>query len=201
MDDLISGYRKFRQERWPEQQKLYERLAEGQQPKTLVIACADSRVDPSSIFSASPGELFVVRNVANVVPPPEQGEGLHGTAAAIEFAITELKVERVLVMGHARCGGVAAAIDRSLAAGKVYLDDWVALLEEAVERCKGHDAPINSAVEREGVRLSLERLAQYPFVQERLAKGDLKLEGAIFDVATGELERMDPNSTEFVDVS
>ncbi|MCR6644262.1 MAG: hypothetical protein NVV62_06965 [Terricaulis sp.] len=107
MQHLIDGYRTYRAQRWPELQALHKRLSErGQSPKTLVIACADSRVDPATIFNCGPGELFVVRNVANLAPPCEHGPvGLHGVSAAIEFAVTQLKVKTILVLGHAQCGG------------------------------------------------------------------------------------------------
>src|SRR5690606_6163090 len=109
MEYLLEGYRTYRRKRWPELQARHKDLSErGQAPKTLVIACADSRVDPATIFNAGPGELFVVRNVANLAPPFEQGSGLHGVSAAIEFAVLQLKVETILVLGHAQCGGVAA---------------------------------------------------------------------------------------------
>ena len=197
MERLIDGYRRFRRTRWPEQRDLFEKLAEGQNPRLLVIACCDSRVDPASIFQVSPGELFVVRNVANLVPPFNQGPGLHGTAAAIEFAVNHLRVSTILVLGHGRCGGIAAALDHSIAERTHFIHQWANLLEPAVERCSQVEGDRAAAVERAAICLSIERLKEYPFVAERLAAGDMGLEGAIFDVATGVLEILDMETGEF----
>src|SRR4029077_16740042 len=122
MNRLIEGYRAFKAGRWPEERAHYEELAKkGQNPEYLVIACSDSRADPATIFDASPGELFVVRNVAGVVPPCETDRSYHGTSAAVAFAVLQRKVHNVLVLGHAQCGGVAAALDRKLVAGVPFL--------------------------------------------------------------------------------
>jgi carbonic anhydrase len=193
MDQLLAGYKRFRARRWIEQRALFEHLAEGQQPRILVIACSDSRVDPAQIFDVAPGELFVVRNVAALVPPCEQGEGLHGTSAAIEFAVEGLGIKTILVMGHARCGGVAAAIDRgrwgtkkSQPTSKMsFVNAWIDLLAPVVEALQGADL---KATERGGVELSLSNLMTFPFVETKVANGTLNLEGARFDIATGELD-------------
>jgi carbonic anhydrase len=193
MDQLLSGYQRFRARRWIEQRDLFTHLAEGQKPRILVIACSDSRVDPAQIFDVAPGELFVVRNVAALVPPCEQGEGLHGTSAAIEFAVEALGVKTVLVMGHARCGGVAAAIDRgrwgtksgAAAAEMRFVNAWIDLLAPVVEALQGADLP---STERGGVELSLRNLMTFPFVASKVAAGVLTLEGARFDIASGELD-------------
>lgn len=192
MDQLLAGYKRFRARRWVEQRELFEHLAEGQTPRILVIACSDSRVDPAQIFDVAPGELFVVRNVAALVPPCEQGEGLHGTSAAIEFAIEGLAIQTVLVMGHARCGGVAAAIDRgrwgtksSAGTSKMgFVNAWIDLLAPVVEGLQGAD---QKATERGAVELSLANLMTFPFVADKVQAGTLNLEGARFDIATGEL--------------
>jgi carbonic anhydrase len=193
MDQLLAGYKRFRARRWVEQRELFEHLAEGQTPRILVIACSDSRVDPAQIFDVAPGELFVVRNVAALVPPCEQGEGLHGTSAAIEFAVEGLGIKTILVMGHARCGGVAAAIDRGRwgtkasagAASMRFVNAWIDLLAPVVEKLQGADLP---STERGGVELSLANLMTFPFVAEKVIAGELNLEGARFDIATGELD-------------
>jgi carbonic anhydrase len=193
MDQLLAGYKRFRARRWVEQRELFEHLAEGQKPRILVIACSDSRVDPAQIFDVAPGELFVVRNVAALVPPCEQGEGLHGTSAAIEFAVEGLGIKTVLVMGHARCGGVAAAIERGRwgtkssgpATNMTFVNAWIDLLAPVVEALQGADL---KATERGGVELSLANLMTFPFVAQKVADGILNLEGARFDIATGELD-------------
>ena len=193
MDQLLAGYKRFREQRWLEQRELFEHLAEGQTPRILVIACSDSRVDPAQIFDVAPGELFVVRNVAALVPPCEQGEGLHGTSAAIEFAVDGLGIKTVLVMGHARCGGVAAAIERGCWGTKSsaptstmrFVNAWIDLLAPVVEALAGADL---AATERGAVELSLRNLMTFPFVADKVALGIVNLEGARFDIATGELD-------------
>jgi len=190
MDRLLEGYRAFRAKRWPYEKAHYEELAEGQRPSFLVIACCDSRVDPATIFDAKPGELFIIRNVANLVPPYEPGAGLHGTSAAIEFAVRKLEVSTILVMGHAQCGGCMAALDHTISQDMVFLQPWVALLEPAVERVV-HEADPQTALERESVKVSLENLRAFPFIAEAMRTRGLKLQGARFGVADGRLELLD----------
>lgn len=200
MKRLLEGYRAFRAGRWPVERAHYEELAKrGQNPEYLVIACSDSRADPATIFNASPGELFVVRNVAGIVPPFESDKSYHGTSAAIAFAVLQLKVRNVLVLGHAQCGGVQAALDGKLAAGIPFLGHWIELLRPALE----HSAHIDDtharhvAMERDCVRLSLDNLMAFPFVAERVKAGSLVLHGARFGIANGELEVLDPVTGEF----
>jgi carbonic anhydrase len=197
LDRLIEGYREFRSGRWPDERKLYEALAADQRPETFVISCCDSRVDPATIFNAKPGELFVARNVANLVPPFEEDGTHHGTSAAIEFAVKALKVSSILVMGHANCGGVSAAIARTELRPGSFLSEWIKLLEPAVERCGGDHENRNTAVERESVKISLERLMTFPFVAEAVRMRGLKLYGARFGIADGKLEMLDPDTGEF----
>jgi carbonic anhydrase len=199
MDDLLEGYRIYREQRWPELRELHQRLAErGQAPKTMVLACADSRVDPATIFNASPGQLFVVRNVANLAPPFEQGAGYHGVSAAIEFAVTALKVETILVLGHAQCGGVAAALDDRPRNPNSFLDAWVGLLDPAKSRIRGGcEGSPHTALEYESIRVTLENLATFPFVADAIESGRLKLAGARYGVADGGLELLDSASGAF----
>ncbi|MBV9570932.1 MAG: carbonic anhydrase [Alphaproteobacteria bacterium] len=196
MDRLIEGYLEFRRTRWPEERAHFAELAKGQRPEFLVIACSDSRADPATIFSANPGELFVIRNVAAIVPPYEPEESTHhGTSAAIAFAVLQLPLRGILVMGHAQCGGVAAALDNRVAEKIPFLSSWIELLEPARQRTVHvHDhAARHTEMEREGVRLSLERLMTFPFVAERVRAGTLALHGARFGIADGQLEVL--NST------
>lgn len=190
MQHLIDGYRTYRAQRWPELQALHKRLSEGgQSPKTLVIACADSRVDPATIFNCGPGELFVVRNVANLAPPCEPSPvGLHGVSSAIEFAVTQLKVETILVLGHAQCGGVAAALQQRPRDPNSFLDAWISLLDPAKARIQGHNGSAQTALEYESIRVTLENLMTFPFVAAAVEDGALKLEGARYGVADGGLE-------------
>ncbi|MBA2770883.1 MAG: carbonic anhydrase, partial [Sphingomonas sp.] len=132
---LIDGYRRFRHARWPQEHQRWAELADGQSPKVMVIACSDSRVDPAEIFDTRPGEMFVVRNVANLAPPYETTRGLHGVSAALEFAVTQLEVEEILVLGHGSCGGCAAALtgqfDGAEPGDGHFIADWVRLLHRA----------------------------------------------------------------------
>jgi carbonic anhydrase len=188
MDHLIEGYRIYRQKRWPELRALHRDLAErGQSPKTLVIACADSRIDPATIFNADPGELFVVRNVANLAPPFEEAPGFHGVSAAIEFAVKQLKVETILVLGHAQCGGVAAALEDRPRDPHSFLDAWISLLDTAKSRIPENGDRI-SELEHESIRVTLENLATFPFVQEARRTRGLNLIGMRYGVANGDLE-------------
>jgi len=204
MKQLIDGYRAFRSGRWPVERAHYEALAKrGQNPDYLVIACSDSRADPATIFDASPGELFVVRNVAGVVPPYETDHSYHGTSAALAFAVLQLGVHHVLVLGHAQCGGIQAALDKKLVEGVPFLEHWVDLLEPALE----HSAHISDsherhvAMERDCVRLSLDNLMTFPFIAERVKAGMLALHGGRFGIANGELEVLDPETGDFVAVT
>ena len=193
MEHLIEGYRIYREKRWPELRALHRRLAErGQSPRTLVIACSDSRVDPATIFNADPGELFVIRNVANLAPPCEDGkQGYHGTSAAIEFAVTKLYVETILVLGHAQCGGVAAALSKEPRDPSSFLDHWIDLLEPARARIEGCSGDAAEALEHESIRVTLENLQTFPFVRRAIAEHGLKLAGARYGVADGSLEVLD----------
>jgi len=190
MEHLIEGYRVYREKRWPELRALHRRLAErGQSPRTLVIACSDSRVDPATIFNADPGELFVIRNVANLAPPCEDGkQGYHGTSAAIEFAVVKLYVETILVLGHAQCGGVAAALSKDPRDQSSFLDHWIDLLEPAKARIEGCSGDPTEALEHESIRVTLENLQTFPFVRTAIAEHGLKLAGARYGVADGSLE-------------
>jgi len=203
MEHLIKGYRAFKAGRWPDERTQYEELAKmGQTPNYLVVACSDSRADPATIFSASPGELFVVRNVAGIVPPFESDSGHRGTSAALAFGILQLKVRHVVVMGHAQCGGVAAALDDKIAAGVPFLSAWIDLLRPAAEHSL-HIKDIGMrhvAMERDCIRLSLENLMTFPFVRENVQDGSLALHGARFGIADGKLEILDQTRDEFVSV-
>ena len=198
--DLIDGYHRFRGTEWATERARWEELATGQSPKVMVIACSDSRVEPATIFGSRPGEVFVVRNVANLVPPYETGGGLHGVSAALEFAVTKLNVEEIVVLGHGACGGVNAALTRSLAGTEPgeggFVAHWISLLDEARERiaaAHGTGAEGQRALEQEGVRVSMRNLMTFPFVRERVEAGTLTIHGAVFAIADGTLRVLGKN--------
>lgn len=199
MKDLLEGYRRYRAKRWPELQQLHKKLAErGQSPRTAVIACCDSRLDPATIFDVGPGELFVIRNVANLAPPYDQeGLGFHGVSAAIEFAVKQLKVDTILVMGHAQCGGVVAALNEHDRDPHSFLDAWISLLDHAKTRIHDHTGDRATALEYESIRVTLENLETFPFVAEAMRTRGLRLVGARYGVADGGLELLDPQTGRF----
>ena len=195
--DLLSGYHRFRDTDWTRQRSRWAELREGQNPSVMVIACSDSRVDPAQIFDVSPGEIFVVRNIANLEPPFELDGKRHGVSAALEFAVTQLEVSEVVVMGHGSCGGVAAALSQRFA-GKPpgeggFIDHWVDMLDDARDRVVAEYGTGPEAVhelELETVRVSLANLRTFPCIPEREAAGTLTLHGAYFAIADGVLHLM-----------
>jgi len=200
--DLIAGYRRFRAGRYQEAAAVFRKLRDGQQPATMIIACADSRADPSMIFDAAPGELFVVRNVAALVPPYEETGGHHGVSAAVEFAVLHLKVRQILVMGHGGCGGVAASL-AAVDTGPVgqFIADWVELAAPARDAVLAdpavHSHERQEALEHGAVGLSIENLMTFPFVAEAVAKGGLNIDGAWFSIGRGALHWRDRETGRF----
>lgn len=189
---LLSGFRNFREKFYADGSGMTERVAGGQSPKTLVIGCSDSRVDPAIISGAGPGDLFVIRNVANLVPPFEEGGGRHGVSAAIEFAVVNLKVENVIVLGHRQCGGVRALMfpEESKAGG--FVQNWMKVAEDAKARAleltgSGDPNILWRSCELESIKTSLENLRTFPFVQEAERSRNLNLIGIYFDLERGEL--------------
>jgi carbonic anhydrase len=201
MDRLIDGYRKFRAEQWPLERRRFETSADrGQSPKAMIIACSDSRVDPQMILGARPGELFVVRNVANLVPPYEKDAAYHGTSAAVEFAVRVLGIEDLVVMGHGMCGGVHALL-HGAPGGTDFVDHWVKIAEPAKRATEGCAPEARQkACEEATVRLSIENLMTFPWVAEAVTAGKLTLHGAYFDIRHGALLRLDPDGN-FVPVA
>ena len=189
-DELTAGYRRFRADHWPTARAEYETLAtKGQKPHTLIVACSDSRADPALIFDAKPGELFVVRNVANLVPPYEPDGKLHGVSAALEFGVKVLGVKRIVVMGHAHCGGVNAMIHGAPDIVADFVGPWIAQGTPVVQHVAETVAPdqLERAAEEAIVRLSIRNLRTFPWIAEREAKGELQLSGLHFGIADGAL--------------
>ena len=194
MDPLIEGYRKFRAEVWPAERARYEALAHwGQSPETMVIACSDSRVDPRTVFSAAPGELFVMRNVAALVPPFEPDPGYHGTSAALEFGVKVLRVARLVVLGHGQCGGVKAMAYGAPPQARDFIASWVEIGKPALTAAGEGPEGRLERFEAEVVRLSLKNLMTFPWIAEAVAAGRLSLLGYWFDVHTGVLAAVGPD--------
>ncbi len=199
LDQLIEGYRRFRRENWQHERERWARLAEGQNPRVMILSCADSRADPAQIFDAMPGEMFVVRNIAGLAPPYETSPGHHGVSSALEFAVTQLNVGEILVMGHGLCGGCAAALtgqfDDSDHGEGHFIADWVGMLDAATAKVRGrHDTLDRAAfldMEMEAVKVSLANLRTFPWIAERERAGNLKLHGAHFSIADGQLDLLD----------
>ena len=201
---LTSGYEIFRQGRLAAERERYATLAEkGQKPEIMVIGCCDSRVAPEIIFDAGPGEIFVLRNVANLVPPYAPDSHYHGTSAAIEFALLGLGVKHIVVLGHARCGGIKAALDPAaepLSPGD-FIGKWMSMLAPVAKEINSSTVLTSSerqtALERVSVRNSLSNLLTFPCVKILAERGKLSLHGAWFDISSGELWVMDGDTGDF----
>jgi carbonic anhydrase len=200
---LISGYQTFTSQRLPTEQSRYRELSErGQSPEVMVIGCCDSRVSPEVIFDASPGELFVVRNIANLVPVYQPDGGAHGVSAALEYAVQVLKVKHIVVLGHAQCGGIRAFVDNAapLSPGD-FIGRWMSMFIKPGEKVeiRDHETMTDFAtrIEKAAVMRSLENLMTFPFVRTPVERGELQLHGAYFGVAVGSLSVLDPVAKEF----
>jgi carbonic anhydrase len=204
---LMEGYHAFTANRLPLERSRYEKLAEtGQQPEVMVICCCDSRVSPEVIFDAHPGELFVVRNVANLVPPYTPSGFTHGVSAALEFAVQVLKVRHLMVMGHSHCGGIRAFVEhRGRADPGDFIDNWMSLIEPAARSLDDGNglsrADYLAQLERASVLVTLNNLVSFPWIKSRVEQQQLKLLGAYFDVATGAIEVYDPDKGAFAPLS
>jgi len=200
---LLDGYRTFTTQRLPTEQNRYRELSErGQSPEVMVIGCCDSRVSPEVIFDVGPGELFVMRNIANLVPVYEPDGGAHGVSAALEYAVSVLRVKHIVVLGHAQCGGIRAFIDKiaPLSPGD-FIGRWMSMFikpGEVVEQ-RNHETMQDFAtrIEKAAVFRSLENLMTFPFVRTHAERGDISLHGAYFGVAEGSLFVLDKTTKEF----
>ena len=209
LDRLIAGYHRFRESAWHPRRERWETLRQSQSPEVMVIACSDSRVDPAQVFDVDPGEIFVVRNVAAMVPPFETTPGHHGVSAALEFAVQVLKVREIVVLGHGMCGGCKAALTRELHGTKPgeggFIADWIAMLDEAREPVAarygttGREA--ERAMEQAGVRVSLANLRTFPCVVEGERDGSITLRGAFFAISDGVLHLLDEADGTFAPVA
>lgn len=203
---FLEGYRQFRDQYFRENRAFIETLmTKGQKPKAMMIACSDSRIDPSLKFGAGPGDLFIVRNVANLVPPYAPDETYHGTSAALEFAVRDLEVEHLIVMGHAKCGGIHALMHHgdhgaghAAGHGDDFVSSWVKIAEPARKAALAatrDPAAAQRICEQESVKTSLENLMTFPWIAERVRAGKLQIHGWYFDLGTGTLHVCDASGT------
>lgn len=194
---LVQGYINFRAGRYAAEAERYRRLGQGaQKPKVMVIACCDSRAAPETIFDAGPGEIFVVRNVANLVPPYMPDGGHHATSAALEFAVMSLCVQHIVVMGHGRCGGIRAAVqDASPLTHTDFIGSWMRAIKDVarfVPREPDMAAEVHELhIERASIEHSLANLRTFPWIRMKENRKELSLHGVWFDIAMGELHAYD----------
>jgi carbonic anhydrase len=201
IETLIAGYREFYQKYFASGDGLYRDLSVGQSPKTLVIACSDSRVDPSIVTSASPGDLFVVRNVANLVPPYEVDQHHHGVSAALEFGVRVLNVEHIVVLGHSSCAGIAALLNSDSVKDTDFIGKWVSLAQAAKDRVTGNPQPeCQHQCEKESIILSLDNLLTFPWIKSAVEAERIKLHGWYFSVQEGTLQEYDVGTGKFVGI-
>lgn len=203
---LMAGFRRFREKYFlqDESDSIYQRLAvAGQTPKTLLIGCSDSRVDPAILTGASPGELFVIRNVANLVPPCEPAAvGFHGTSSALEFAVNNLKVENVIILGHRQCGGIRALMRGAGENSNSFITQWMSIAEEARKHVIQEYPQVDEETqcrfaEMASIKVSLKNLRSFPFVQEAIASRQLNVIGIYFDLEQGQLWEFDDSTQQF----
>ncbi|WP_425100813.1 carbonic anhydrase [Tropicibacter sp. S64] len=202
---LVQRYHGWKATNYSENSAWYRRLAnEGQRPRAMVISCCDSRVHVTSIFGADQGEFFIHRNIANLVPPYEPDGNQHGTSAAVEFAVTALKVAHVIVLGHSQCGGVQGCLDMceghapQLEESTSFVGRWMDILRPGYQRLKDADPKVEArALEKESVIVSIQNLMTFPFVEKAVTEGELTLHGLWTDIGEGGLEYLDPASGEY----
>ncbi|MFD2205112.1 carbonic anhydrase [Kiloniella antarctica] len=193
INSLIKGYHAYHTVDYRRDEALLRSLAEkGQSPKAMVISCCDSRVEPSAVLGTIPGDLFMVRNVANLVPPFAADSKHHGTSAALEYAIDKLEIPNIIILGHAMCGGIKALIDGSVDTedDSLFISNWMAIAKDAKNNatcCKGDKIEFQRHVEQASILNSLKNLMTFPFIKERVEKGSLELHGWYFDFSSGEL--------------
>lgn len=200
---LIEGFRRFREHHFSQGGVQFQDLVQfGQSPKTLVVACCDSRVDPALVLDCAPGDLFVIRNVANLVPPAENQGHYHGTSAALEFGVRNLCVPHIIVLGHAQCGGIHALLEGSVDKDESYIAEWMEIAGAARELVEREHAEAGSEVrqhacEQQAILVSLKNLMTFPWIRERVERGELTLHGWYFDMERGELLGYDPTTRRF----
>nr|PZN88240.1 MAG: carbonate dehydratase [Pseudomonadota bacterium] len=207
-EHLVDRFRRFKYRHFaPNIDHFAELAAYGQHPDVMIVSCCDSRVDPETIFSAMPGELFVVRNIANLVPPFETTGQYHGVSAALEFAALNLRVKHIVVLGHSGCGGILACLEQSAARQSEarFISNWMSILDEARTRILASAAgrsmaELRAELEREGIKVSLQNLRSFPCIKTLESKSRIHLHGAHFEIATGNLSVLNEGTGEFVSI-
>lgn len=200
---LIAGFQRFRERHFAKDSAQFHDLAQyGQMPKVLVVACCDSRVDPALVLDCAPGDLFVIRNVANLVPPAENQGHYHGTSAALEFGVRNLAVQHIIVLGHAQCGGIHALLEGSVNQEDTFIAEWMGIAEAARKQVEQQmagqsDKLRHRACEQQAILVSLDNLMTFSWIRERVEQGSLTLHGWYFDIESGELLGYDPAAGKF----
>lgn len=204
IDKLVDGFKRFKESRFTEKRALFDQLAQGQHPKTLIVGCCDSRVDPAIITDCDPGDLFIIRNVANLVPPYETAGNFHGTSAALEFGVRHLGVENIIILGHAKCGGIRTLMENDAPSDdqSSFVAGWMKVASHARNRVLSRlpGEPVYKQVqacEKEAILVSLDNLLTFPWILERVAQKKLALHGWYFDIEQGELLQYNPNTNSF----
>ena len=203
IERFITGFRSFRKDYFGPENPHFESLKHGQNPKTMIIGCSDSRVDPAILTNCAPGDIFTVRNVANLVPPFQDDGGQHGVSAALEFAVCHLEVEHIVVLGHSQCGGIKALMAWNCGLdGNVFISNWMSIAVSARDKVlaelPGKEPQLQQrAAEQAAILLSLENLNSFPFIDERIKAGKLSLHGWYFDIAAGALLEYLPGDSGF----
>ena len=204
IDKFITGFKQFQRSYFGENQELFDKLKQSQQPRAMIVSCCDSRVDPAILTSSEPGDLFVVRNVANLIPPCEDDVGHHGISAALEFGVCSLGVEHIIVLGHSQCGGIRALMEDSYGSEEGgFIAEWMSIAEPAREKVRRElpHKPIDlqaQACEQAAILLSLENLLSFPWIAQRVNNRTLSLHGWYFDMSQGELLGFDAVSQALV---
>lgn len=200
---LVAGFKRFRERSLDGNDAQFQDLVQfGQAPSTLVVACCDSRVDPALILDCAPGDLFVIRNVANLVPPAETQGHYHGTSAALEFGVRNLGVQHIIVLGHAQCGGIHALLEGGVSKDESFIAEWMGIAEAARKQVECEYAQANSvtrhrACEQSSILVSLDNLMTFSWIRERVEQNRLALHGWYFDIERGELLGYNPTTRQF----
>lgn len=195
---LLEGYKEFYKKYFQDDLKLFKQLKQGQSPKTLIIACSDSRVDPSIVVNAKPGDIFVIRNVANLVPPYQPDDALHGVSASLEFAVKFLNIENIIILGHSKCAGIHSLMNPEKIKSSDFIGKWMSIADEARVKTKEIKSDnLDHQCEKEVIKLSLKNLLTFPWIYQKVKHNELALHGWHFCIETGEIIKFNSNKNDF----